>query len=67
MGISPDAALRIQRRDAESAAIRTYAPADHEATIKDATQSRSLELLTTEGLDIQVLIYDIANNTVPPA
>jgi hypothetical protein len=63
--VSPDAVIRIQRRSAEEAAIRAYAPADHEAAIKDATQEMTLNLLTQDDLDVQVLVYDIATSLPP--
>lgn len=65
-GVSPDVVIRVQRRSAEEAAIRAYAPAEHEEAIKGATQEVTLSLLTGEGLDVQVLVYDIATS-LPPA
>ena len=63
--VSPTAVVRIQRRSGEEAAIRAYAPADHEEAIKAATQELTLQLLTEEGLDVQVLVYDIATSLPP--
>jgi hypothetical protein len=62
---SPDAVVRVQRRSAEEAAIRAYAPASHEEAIKAATQEITLNLLIGEGLDVQVLVYDIATSLPP--
>lgn len=62
---SPEAIVRVQRRSAEEAAIRAYAPADHETAIKEATQEITLNLLIGEGLDVQVLVYDIATSLPP--
>lgn len=62
---SPDAVLRVQRRNDEEATIRVYAPADHEAAIKEATQEMTLSLLTQDSLDVQVLVYDIATSLPP--
>jgi hypothetical protein len=62
---SPEAVVRVQRRSGEEAAIRAYAPADHETAIKDATQAITLNLLISEGLDVQVLVYDIATSLPP--
>lgn len=59
---SPEAVIKVQRRSNESAAIRAYAPADHEEAIKAATQDLTLSLLTGEGIDVQVLVYDIATS-----
>jgi hypothetical protein len=63
---SSEAVIRVKRRSDEEAAIRVYAPVDHEAAIKAATQEITLSLLTSEGLDVQVLVYDIATS-LPPA
>jgi hypothetical protein len=62
---SPDAVIRVKRRSDEEAAIRVYAPADHEDAVKSATQEQTLSLLTGEGLDVQVLVYDIATSLPP--
>jgi len=62
---SPDAVVRVKRRSDEEATIRVYAPADHEEAIKSATQEQTLSLLTGEGLDVQVLVYDIATSLPP--
>ena len=62
---SPDAVIRVKKRSAEEAAIRVYAPADHESAVKAATQEITLNLLTGDGLDVQVLVYDIATSLPP--
>jgi hypothetical protein len=59
---SPDAVIRVKRRSDEEASIRVYAPVDHENAIKATTQEITLSLLTGEGLDVQVLVYDIATS-----
>jgi hypothetical protein len=63
--VSPDAVIRTKKRSVEEASIRAYAPADHEAAIKAATQEFSIALLTNEGLDVQVLVYDIVTSLPP--
>jgi hypothetical protein len=63
--VSPSAVIRVKRRSAEEASIRAYAPADHADPIKDATQEITLKLLTADGLDVQVLVYDIATSLPP--
>jgi hypothetical protein len=63
--VSADSVIRVKRRSAEEAAIRVYAPADHEGQIKAATQEQTLSLLTEQGLDVQVLVYDIATSLPP--
>ncbi|HMO60039.1 MAG TPA: hypothetical protein PKA05_05690 [Roseiflexaceae bacterium] len=62
---SPDAVVRVQRRSADEAAIRAYAPAAHEDAIKDATRDLTLALLTEDDIDVQVLVYDIATSLPP--
>jgi hypothetical protein len=63
--VSPNAVIRVQRRSGEEAAIRAYAPAGDERAVKEATQEITLKLLTDEGLDVQVLVYDIATSLPP--
>jgi hypothetical protein len=63
--ISPDAVLRIKRRSSEEGSIRVYAASEHEAAIKAATQEITLNLLTEHGLDLQLLVYDIATSLPP--
>jgi hypothetical protein len=63
--VSPDAVIRVKRRSNEEASIRAYAPADHAEPIKQATQEMTLSLLTEHGLDVQVLVYDIATSLPP--
>ena len=62
--VSPDAVIRVKRRSDEEASIRAYAPAEHADLIKEATQETTLSLLG-DGLDIQVLVYDIATSLPP--
>jgi hypothetical protein len=63
--VSKDSVIRVQRRSADSVSIRAYAAADHEQPIKDATQEVTLRLLIEDGLDVQVLVYDIATSLPP--
>jgi hypothetical protein len=62
---SSEAVIRVKRRSGEEATIRVYAPVEHESAIKAATQEVTLNLLTSEGLDVQVLVYDIATSLPP--
>lgn len=62
---SPSAVIRTQRRSADSVSIRAYAPAADESAIKEATQELTLNLLLSDGLDVQVLVYDIATSLPP--
>jgi hypothetical protein len=63
--VSPDAVIRVLRQSDEEATIRAYTVADHEEAIKEATRDVTLELLTNEGLDVQVIFYDIATSLPP--
>jgi hypothetical protein len=65
MAASPDAVIRVMRTSDEEASIRAYAPADHETAIKDATRDHTFEMLTNDGLDVQVIFYDIATSLPP--
>lgn len=65
MGVSPNAVIRVMRTSGEEASIRAYAPASDEAAIKDATREKTFELLTKDGLDVQVIFYDIATDLPP--
>jgi hypothetical protein len=63
--VSPEAVIRVIRTSDEEASIRAYAPAEHETAIKDATREHTFEMLTNDGLDVQVLFYDIATSLPP--
>ena len=63
--VSPQAVIRVQRRSDEEASIRVYAQVDQETAIKAATQEITLNLLMNEGLDVQVLVYDITTSLPP--
>lgn len=65
MAVCPSAVIRITRVSPEEARVRAYAPADAADPIRDATRERTIELLTSEGLDLQVLPYDIATDLPP--
>jgi hypothetical protein len=62
---SPGAVVRVTTVSAEEATVRAYAPAGDEAAIKAATQDLTLQLLMGDGLDVQVLVYDIATSLPP--
>jgi len=62
---SPEAVVRVTRVSDEEASLRAYAPAADEGAIKQATQDYTLQLLTGDGLDVQVLVYDIATSLPP--
>lgn len=62
---APSSVVRVTRVSSEEATVRAYAPASDEQAIKAATQDYTLELLTSEGLDVQVLVYDMATSLPP--
>jgi hypothetical protein len=62
---SSGSVVRITRVSDEEASIRAYAPTTDEGAIKDATHDLTFQLLTGEGLDVQVLVYDIATSLPP--
>jgi hypothetical protein len=62
---SPNSVIRVTRISDEEASIRAYAPAGDEGAIKEATVEMTLQLLTAEGIDVQVLVYDIATSLPP--
>lgn len=66
-GLSAGAVLKIERTSADEARIRVYAPAADEVAIRDAVRDTTLRLLTEQGLDIQVLVYNIATDLPPDA
>ncbi len=64
IAVCPDAVIRVMHVSDDEASIRAYAPADKETPIKDATRDRTIELFG-DGLDIQVIFYDIATSLPP--
>ena len=62
---SPSAVIRVTRVSDEEASLRAYAPASDETTIKAATHEYTLQLLIGEGLDVPVLVYDVATSLPP--
>ncbi len=54
----PDAEIKSVKMSEEEARLSVYAPAEDIQQIKDATFMPAIELLNSEGLDIQVFVYD---------
>jgi len=54
----PGAEIKIVRMSEEEARLSVYAPAGDIQKIKDATFLPAIELLNSDGLDIQVFVYD---------
>jgi hypothetical protein len=57
---SSGAEIKVVKISNEEARISVYAPAENMQAIKDATFQPVLDLLT-EGLDVQVFVYDKDN------
>lgn len=64
--VSSAAVIRTQFVSSQEAYIRAYAPLEDEDAIRAATQDLTVQLLTGEELDVQVLVYDIATDAPPP-
>ena len=54
----PGAEIKSVKMSDEEARLSVYAPAVDIQAIKDATFMPAIELLNSEGLDIQVFVYD---------
>ena len=52
------AEIRTVKMSDEEARLSVYAPAAEMQSVKDATFQPALDLLSSEGLDIQVFVYD---------
>jgi hypothetical protein len=55
---SGDVEIKTVKMSDEEARLSVYAPAADIQKIKDATFMPAIELLNTDGLDIQVFVYD---------
>lgn len=53
-----DAEIKSVKMSDEEARLSVYAPAIDIQTIKDATFLPAIEFLNSDGLDIQVFVYD---------
>ncbi len=56
--VSPSAEMKVVKMSDEEARISVYAPAVEMDAIQDATLMPAIELLNSDGLDIQVFVYD---------
>ncbi|OQX64530.1 MAG: hypothetical protein B5M51_03510 [Anaerolinea sp. 4484_236] len=56
--VSPSAEMKVVKMSDEEARISVYAPAGEMDAIQDATLMPAIELLNSDGLDIQVFVYD---------
>ena len=55
---SPNAEIKSVKMSDEEARLSVYAPAADIQQIQDATFMPAIELLNSDGLDIQVFVYD---------
>jgi hypothetical protein len=55
---SPTSESKVVRMSDEEARLSVYAPAADIQKIKDATFQPTIDLLNSDGLDIQVFVYD---------
>jgi hypothetical protein len=55
---SPQAEIKIVKMSEEEARLSVYAAAGDMQSIKDVTFLPAIELLNSDGLDIQVFVYD---------
>ena len=54
----PGAEIKSVKMSEEEARLSVYAPAANIQKIKDVTFMPAIELLNSDGLDIQVFVYD---------
>jgi hypothetical protein len=54
----PGAEIKIVKMSDEEARLSVYAPAGDIQKIKDTTFQPAIDLLNSDGLDIQVFVYD---------
>jgi len=54
----PGAEVKLAKISAEEARLSVYAPASDMQKIKDATFQPAIDLLNSDGLDLQVFVYD---------
>jgi len=57
-GASAGADVQTVKMSDEEARLSVYAPAGDMQAIKDATFKPAIDLLNSDGLDIQVFVYD---------
>ncbi len=55
---SPSAEVKIVKISDEEARLSVYAPAGEMDAIQQATLMPTIELLNSDGLDIQVFVYE---------
>ena len=57
---SASAEIKAAKMSDEEARLSVYAPADDMQKIKDATFMPAMDMLNTDGMDVQVFVYDVS-------
>ena len=57
--VSASAEIKVAKMSDEEARLRVYALAGEMGAIQDATLMPTIELLNSDGLDIQVFVYEV--------
>ncbi|MBK8616893.1 MAG: hypothetical protein IPN96_07230 [Anaerolineales bacterium] len=57
---SAGAEIKAAKMSDEEARLSVYAPADDMQKIKDATFQPAMDMLNTDGMDVQVFVYDVS-------
>ena len=56
--VSASAEVKVAKMSDEEARLSVYAPAGEMGAIQDTTLMPTIELLNSDGLDIQVFVYE---------
>ena len=56
--VSASAEIKVAKMSDEEARLSVYAPAEEMGAIQDETLMPTIELLNSDGLDIQVFVYE---------
>ena len=56
--VSASAEIKVAKMSDEEARLSVYAPAGEMGAIQDETLMPTIELLNSDGLDIQVFVYE---------
>ena len=57
---SAGAEIKAAKMSDEEARLSVYAPADDMQKIKDAAFQPAMDMLNTDGMDVQVFVYDVS-------
>lgn len=53
-----NAEIKVAKMSDEEARVSVYAPASDMQKIKDATFQPAIDMLNSDGMDVQVFVYD---------